>query len=198
MAAHTGSGRAALIEAAYECIAEYGYAGATTARICARSGVSTGTFFHFFPTKLDVLLGVLTTEHEQTDQRAMQLLTSANNDARVALGRWIDALLDDARDPHLSGFVAAVSALPHEQRVQKALADSRLRSHELLTGIIRGGQVAGQLPAGRSAEDLAVWVDIAANGFLARVAEDSGFAAQTNAGLLREMIFHLLQERKGA
>lgn len=59
MAARTGDGRASIVAAGYALISELGYAGATTARICARAGVSSGTFFHYFPKKIDLLVGIL-------------------------------------------------------------------------------------------------------------------------------------------
>ena len=50
--------RDALIRAGFEAIASLGYARATTAEICRRAGVSSGTFFHYFATKEELLLAM--------------------------------------------------------------------------------------------------------------------------------------------
>jgi AcrR family transcriptional regulator len=43
--------RAALLDAAVECLIEDGYSGLTTRRVAERAGVSQGTQMHYFPTK---------------------------------------------------------------------------------------------------------------------------------------------------
>ena len=48
--------RASIVSAASVQFATHGYQGSTTAGICSEAGISSGTFFHYFPTKLDVLV----------------------------------------------------------------------------------------------------------------------------------------------
>jgi AcrR family transcriptional regulator len=43
--------RAALLDAALECLIEDGYAGLTTRKVAERAGVSQGTQMHYFPTR---------------------------------------------------------------------------------------------------------------------------------------------------
>src|SRR5438105_15289583 len=43
--------RAALLEAAVDCLIKDGYANLTTRRVAERAGVSQGTQMHYFPTK---------------------------------------------------------------------------------------------------------------------------------------------------
>lgn len=47
--------RAALVEAALDCLVDLGVAGTTTAAVCARAGVSSGALFNHFPTKAALL-----------------------------------------------------------------------------------------------------------------------------------------------
>ena len=47
--------RAALVEAALDCLVERGVAGTTTAAVCTRAGVSSGALFNHFPTKAALL-----------------------------------------------------------------------------------------------------------------------------------------------
>jgi AcrR family transcriptional regulator len=43
--------RAALVDAALDCLVDLGVAGTTTAAVCARAGVSSGALFNHFPSK---------------------------------------------------------------------------------------------------------------------------------------------------
>lgn len=43
--------QAALLDAAIECLVEYGYDGTTTGRVCERAGVSRGAHLHHFRTR---------------------------------------------------------------------------------------------------------------------------------------------------
>ena len=67
--------RAQLIEAAIGCLAEEGFSGATTAKIAARAGVTTGALHHNYDTKEELYLAVLET------------MSLVNVDRIVPLGR---------------------------------------------------------------------------------------------------------------
>lgn len=54
----------AILQAAAEVIAEYGYAAGTTNRIAARAGVSIGSLYQYFPNK-DAILGALHARHQE-------------------------------------------------------------------------------------------------------------------------------------
>ncbi|MEV5409998.1 helix-turn-helix domain-containing protein [Thermopolyspora sp. NPDC052614] len=51
--------RTRILEAAVACLAEEGYAEATTSRIQARAGVSRGSLLHQFPSKDDLLIAAV-------------------------------------------------------------------------------------------------------------------------------------------
>ncbi len=65
--------RRAILEAAGRQFADVGYDRTSTASICRAAGVSSGTFFHHFPTKLDVLVGVLDAGRDATAHRLAAL-----------------------------------------------------------------------------------------------------------------------------
>jgi AcrR family transcriptional regulator len=80
--------RAALLDAALECLIEDGYAGLTTRKVADRAGVSQGTQMHYFPTrarfvaeavrhlafKLAAELREQDTMHPRSDRRRLELL----------------------------------------------------------------------------------------------------------------------------
>lgn len=51
--------RAALLDAALECLVEHGYEGTTTGRVCERAGVSRGAHQHHFGTREELLAAAL-------------------------------------------------------------------------------------------------------------------------------------------
>jgi AcrR family transcriptional regulator len=80
--------RAALLDAALDCLIEDGYAGLTTRRVAERAGVSQGTQMHYFPTralfvadavrhlafKLAAELREQDTMHPRSDRRRLELM----------------------------------------------------------------------------------------------------------------------------
>lgn len=54
-AERTATTRAALLDAAVECLAEVGYAKVTTTEVARRAGVSRGAQLHHFPSKAELL-----------------------------------------------------------------------------------------------------------------------------------------------
>lgn len=188
MAARTGEGRAAILDAGYELIAELGYSGATTARICARAGVASGTFFHYFPTKLELLIGILEADVADSSRRAEALTSSAVTSAERALQAWLDALLVEAADPNLAGFVAGLGAAPADARLQALLSESASRQHQALVALMTEGQRQGVWRGDLGPDRLALWVGVIADGVLSRAIEDPSFDATGAAGELSELI----------
>jgi AcrR family transcriptional regulator len=45
-----------LLDATIDCLADSGYAGTTTARVCARAGLSQGALFNHFASRLDLIV----------------------------------------------------------------------------------------------------------------------------------------------
>ena len=181
MAARTGEGRAVLVEAGYELIAELGYSGATTAKICQRAGVSSGTFFHFFPTKMDLLLGILEADASHSRLRADALNARASIDPAGALSTWLDTLFAEASDPHLAGFVAGLSAAPAHAPLEECLSEIAALQHTTLVSIVAAGQVRGIWRDDLAADRLALWIGVLADGILTRSVEDAHFAATVAA-----------------
>jgi AcrR family transcriptional regulator len=65
--------RQQLLDAAVDCLVEYGYAGTTTQRVQDRVNLSRGALSHHFGSKADLLVGAI---HHIADQR-LELLRSA-------------------------------------------------------------------------------------------------------------------------
>lgn len=158
--------REAILAAAYEAIATLGYAGATTAEICRRADVSSGTFFHYFPTKEQVLLALLVDDAADEEPPSLQAIVAA--------------AAAEAADPLMPAFAREVSALSRLPRVQEVLTEQeRARRARLLAA------VATERDAGRVRDDvddaeLARRAELAITGFEAMVATGGEPSALTS------------------
>lgn len=152
-----GAARAALLMAGFTCIADLGYARATTAEICRRAGVSSGTFFHHFPTKEDLLLALLV---EPEDEQPPDDLRSL-----------LDRMLEELADPRMPAFVGEVATLSRVPRVRDALARQEERDLERLRLVLTVGQEGTSLAPGVSVEQAALRIRLVLIGAQALMAE---------------------------
>lgn len=74
--------RAHLLEAAYTCLVEGGYAATTVGAVQQRAGVARGTLLHHFPTRSALMAGVV----EDIIERRLEVITGAGDGVRDASG----------------------------------------------------------------------------------------------------------------
>lgn len=151
-----GHNRAAILAAGYETIATMGYARATTAQIARQAGVSSGTFFHYFPTKEDLLLALLDPDDEPgTDDAA------GEHDSVTAL---VDEALAELADPLLPVFAREVATLVGLPRVEAAVRRQVDRRQSAILDAIRADQERGVVDPARDAYLLGMQVAMALDG----------------------------------
>lgn len=185
--------RLRIIDAAFSCFATDGYEGATTASICRRAGIGSGTFFHYFPTKAAVLLGILEIgTHETQDWFHQQ---ADRDDARAVLTDWVRHHAAGLADPRLAGFVRAVGAVMTEPDVAAALATDDAATYDGLLPWVRRAQGAGEVRHDLPAEDLTAWVLVVLDGFLGRTAADEAFTAAGQRAVLLDVVDRVLAPR---
>lgn len=113
--------REAILEEAHRQFASRGFDRATTASICRGAGISSGTFFHYFPTKMDALIGVLTSGVDHTG-RQLQRIERAGGGLRAVLA-YAEHLETEITDPHFAGFVRALAGVEQLPRVAEVLRE---------------------------------------------------------------------------
>lgn len=182
--------RLEIIDAALTVIAARGYDGATTSAICREAGIGSGTFFHYFPTKVDVLLAILALGTTEVADLGAEL--AGIEDPLAAIGRIVDQAIDDAADPRIGGFVLAVAAVMHQPQVAAALQADEDAQRGLLLDCLSRAQEAGQVRTDLPAERLASWARLLMDGFLERIATEPAFTAERDGPVLRETVFGFL------
>lgn len=182
--------RLRIIDAALTCFARHGYDRASTAAICREAGIGSGTFFHYFPTKQDVLLATLalgTAENE--DWFAAQ---AVRDDAAGVLADFVARTARQYADPRTAGFVSALGSVMGLPEVEAALAADTRGVLDGLRPWIERAQHAGDVRDDLSAAQLARWVLVILDGFLGRAASGDGFEVADEAPVLMDAVARLL------
>lgn len=174
--------RLVIIEAALTVFAERGYDGATTAAICRQAGIGSGTFFHYFPTKLDLLLAILTLGIQEV--REQEERYAGRSDALGVLLEIVERGADDAADPRMPGFVRAVGGVMHQPDVAAKLDEDARAQRDLLRPWVEKAQQAGEVRTDLTPDRIVSWLYLLTDGFLGRTADDETFTAETEKATL--------------
>ncbi|WP_284229880.1 TetR/AcrR family transcriptional regulator [Arenivirga flava] len=125
--------RSAILESAAAEFAASGFTAATMASIHRRAGISSGTLFHYFPTKIDLLLGVLDAGRRDTERTLQAIEAEAAGAAAILrYASHVETEITDAIYPGLVRAVADVERLPQVAEalaVETALIDAFIRRH---------------------------------------------------------------------
>jgi len=167
-----GGRRADIVRAAHRCIARRGFERATTAQICTEAGVSSGTFFHYFPTKTAVLVAVLQEGLDHAREVFRRIQDAAEDDAAGALGQWQEHVLAEAADEDLAGFAAALGSVREDPDVAAALRAETDLVQRVLTEVIAAGGRQGTMRRDVAPERVALWLGVVAEGLLNRAIEE--------------------------
>jgi AcrR family transcriptional regulator len=176
--------RLVIIDAALTVFAERGYDGTTTAAICRQAGIGSGTFFHYFPTKLDVLLANLTLGIEEVREGA-----AVYADRTDPLGVLLDIIrqgADDAADPRMPGFVRAVGGIMTQPDVAAKLDEDAQAQRDLILPWVEQAQQAGEIRTDLTPPRITSWLYLLTDGFLGRIAVEENFTAEAERATLVE------------
>ena len=168
--------REALLLAGYQAIATLGWPAATTAEICRRAGVSSGTFFHYFPTKEDLLLA---------------LLTDSDAPASDGFAGLIEEVVQESRDPLMPAFVVEVAALVRLPRVRSALQTQEDTRRARLREAVAVEHRAGRLRQDTDPDVLVRRAELLIAGFETLAATPQADVSAL-AGTLRESLRDLI------
>lgn len=139
--------RRRIITAAMRCVAEVGYSQATIREIARAAGMTSGSLYHYFPTKS----ALLTATGEEIEAIVAPRLRSAGQQHDHVADR-IDAVLDESarliRDyPYLTGFLRALRAESTAQSRCGAAEYPGSRALHVVTEIVGEARSSGTLCA---------------------------------------------------
>ena len=82
----------------------HGVDGSSTAEICLRAGIGSGTLFHYFPTKIEIFHALF---REDLERNALVCEEVLAQPAATGLGQLLDHLVADLGNPLVPGLTAA-------------------------------------------------------------------------------------------
>jgi AcrR family transcriptional regulator len=82
----------------------HGVDGSSTAAICRRAGIGSGTLFHYFPTKIEIFHALFRDDLEHNASVCEEVLALP---AAAGLEQLLDHLVADLDDPLVPGLTAA-------------------------------------------------------------------------------------------
>lgn len=182
--------RVQIIDAAMTCFATMGYDRSTTAAICRTAGIGSGTFFHYFPAKADVVVAMLELGTRETQEWFDH---QADRDDAVGVVRdWLAHEVDELADPRAAGVLRAVFAVMTEPAISAALdADDRALRTNLLGWMLQAKR-RGEIRTDLSAERATNWVLVLQDGFVGRLAADTGFSPAREKPVLLDLLDRML------
>ena len=188
--------RTHIIESAVVLFASKGFADTTTADICQAAGISTGSLFHYFPSKQAVFYGIW--ELDRTDWGEVFAAAEADPDPWAALMAIVDKLAADAAEPIMAGLLVEVIAQAHrDPEFAAGLAENDRRQISDIAGLIRRLREARLVDPGLPDDESARWVLTLTDSFLGRgyPEPDRDMAAAVDAA--KEMIARVLRAEAG-
>ncbi|REF36209.1 TetR/AcrR family transcriptional regulator [Thermasporomyces composti] len=148
--------RARILDAAAEVFAERGFDGATTAAICRRAGIGSGTLFHYFPDKKSIFHALFADDSEATKAFLEQLDRS---DPLAALFAVIDHRTADATHPVVPGLLMALLVQLGRDPELAAIVDrDEQMVNAVMADLIRKAARRGQVRPPTDPETAARWI----------------------------------------
>jgi TetR/AcrR family transcriptional regulator, transcriptional repressor of aconitase len=186
-AEHRREVRQRLLDAALVCLERNGYADVTTREIVAESGLSTGTFYNYFPSKEHLY------EALATDALAVDLAAAlANRDEGPSTGPALMAFLRESllADPGWAVVVASLRAkMGSDPEAREPLARLNQLVSSTFSPLVVDSIDEGFLRADLDAEALVELIDIVWDGLGRRAA---GGALQSSYGRVGRVLVQVL------
>ncbi|HEY6809614.1 MAG TPA: TetR/AcrR family transcriptional regulator [Propionibacteriaceae bacterium] len=188
--------RTHIIESALVLFASKGFADTTTSDICRAAGISTGSLFHYFPSKQAVFYGIW--ELDRTEWDEVFAAAEDDPDPWAALLAIVDKLAADAGEPIMAGLLVEVIAQAHrDPEFAVGLAENDRRQISGVAGVIRRLREAGLADPELSDEEAARWVLTLTDGFLGRGYPEPDRDLNAAVDTAKELIARVLR-RPGA
>lgn len=144
----------ALLEAALTMFSENGYQGASTASISALAKVATGTLFHYFGSKENLVNELFLMIKEEFKTAITRGVTEQDSTQKAIRSIWENALLWGAANPKKVSFVMQMKASSHGKNLPM---DHPVANENLLWNVYEKGVTNKTLKKASSELLCALW-----------------------------------------
>ncbi|MCD9143868.1 TetR/AcrR family transcriptional regulator [Streptomyces albireticuli] len=148
--------RALILQAAAREFAVHGVDGTSTASVCRRAGIGSGTLFHYFPTKRALFHALFSDDLPRNAAARERALAAARPGDGLDL--LVDHLLTDLADPLVPGLLAAaLFQANRDEEFAVMVATDEALTRDALTTLLERAAADGCRPA-FPPERLAGWI----------------------------------------
>ncbi|MEV6242212.1 TetR/AcrR family transcriptional regulator [Lentzea sp. NPDC051838] len=162
--------------------AEKGFDRTTVADICKAAEMSTGSLFHYFPTKRAIFLEIFEQDGRDNAEVFTRARTMAPWDAVLMI---VDHLCVPALDRTIAGLVLEVVAqASRDQELWDLVARNEITVRDELAQLLQRAHDAGQIALPVDARTAATWVQGLVDGLFGRLV-DPDFDATEQVSTLR-------------
>lgn len=180
-----------IIDAAASCFARAGFDRTTVADICTAAGISSGSLFHYFPTKRAVFTAIF--EQDGRDNAARLAAAADSDDPWGAVLGHVEHAVSSLEDPTTAGlaFEVVAQAGRDSELAELVMADDR-RTREGLAVLLERAARMGQIDPPVEPATAAHWVMGLADAMYTRTGVDSEFAPGEQGDTLRLILARFL------
>lgn len=184
--------RRAIVDAAAGCFAAKGFERTTTADICRAAGISSGSLFHYFPSKRAVFTAIFTDDAAETAERLEA--AAKTDDPLAALLDVVTELAGQFAHPAVVRLVLEAAAQAARDAEFAALVrrnDAALRDG--LAVLVTRAAVAGLIDPGVAPRAAAGWVAALIDAMISRAGLDPGLDLPAEQAILRTILIRFLR-----
>ena len=178
--------RLRILEAAVVCFATKGFERTTVAEICRAAGISSGSLFHYFPTKAAIFAAVF----EEDTREIVEFFERHEGtvDPWGAVLAFVDRATAEASNQYAPGLVAAVLGYQGDPEFAAVLEQNEKVQRAGLATLIAAAQAQQRIRTDLDAARLAGWVALLIDGFFGRILADATFDPAAEAPMLRQVV----------
>ncbi|GAA1963580.1 TetR/AcrR family transcriptional regulator [Amycolatopsis minnesotensis] len=184
--------RLAILDAAAGCFAEKGFEKTTTADICRAAGISSGSLFHYFPTKRAVFAAIFAEDGERT---AGYLGEAARaEDPLAALFEAVDQLTAEITEPAVVRLVLEVAAqAARDEEFAALIRRNEAATRDGLQVLVQRAADAGLIDPSIPPRSAANWMAALVDALLSRANMDPDLDVAAERAMLKLILSRFLR-----
>jgi len=172
-----------ILDAAAGLFARHGYERTTTAQICRAAGISPGNLYHYFASKQELFIAVLTQDEGATAELVGRV---PDQDPLAAVLDLVDHLAAAAAHPVVPSLVLEAMLQAHREPSVRAVLERVDRGErEGLVVLLRRAAAAGAIAPDLDVEETATWLGALVSAVYLQGATDPAFEPHAQLANLR-------------
>lgn len=185
--------RQQIMYAAAELFATQGYQGTTVTQICAVAGISAGNLFHYFSSKRDLFVAIITDDGGDDTTERLAAARDAD-DPLAGLLDFVDHIAAPVAEPTVPGLVLeAMLQASRDPQLAQLMGDDSDAEQAGVADLLARAARARVIDETLNIEETAAWIMAIVGALYLHAATDDNFDASRQLPMLRRTIHRFLQ-----